>query len=132
MAHVVRLVIRLVRSFAHKNIRNIVLREDTDNFNLTNTTVKDLMILIRKKLGSDEINPPLPPPFKKFEFNCMKIEHQAFGSKTNNTVINCDNDEELILKENLTLHEVGVKNETEISFFNLEDYTQYKNTLISS
>jgi hypothetical protein len=73
MAHVVRLVIRLVRSFAHKNIRNIVLREDTDNFNLTNTTVKDLMILILKKLGSDEINPPLPPPFKKFEFNCMKV-----------------------------------------------------------
>ena len=73
MGHVVRLVIRLVRSFAHKNIRNIVLREDTDKFNLTSTTVKDLMILIRKKLSSDEINPPLPPPFKKFDFNCMKV-----------------------------------------------------------
>ena len=73
MAHVVRLVIRLVRSLAHKNIRNIVLREDTDKFDLTSTTVKDLMILIRKKIGTDEINPPLPPPFKNFDFNCMKV-----------------------------------------------------------
>ena len=73
MAHVVRLVIRLVRSFAHKNIRNIVLREDTDKFNLTSTTVKDLMILIRNKIGTNEINPPLPPPFKNFDFNCMKV-----------------------------------------------------------
>ena len=58
----------------------------------------------------------------------MQIEHQAFGSKTNDTVINCENDDELILKENLTLSECGVKNETEISFFKLGDYTEYKNT----
>ena len=73
MAHVVRIVIRLVRSFAHKNIRNLVLRGDADKFSLTNTTVKELMILIRKKLCSDEINPSLPPPFKTFDFNCMKV-----------------------------------------------------------
>ena len=84
MAHVVRLVIRLVRSFAHKNIRNIVLKEETDNFNLSSTTVKELMILIRKKLCSGEINPPLPPPFKTFEFNCMKVGLQClFTIKAN-------------------------------------------------
>jgi len=116
MAQVVRLVIRLVRSFTHKNIRNLVIRGDADKFSLTNTTVKELMILIRQKLCSDQINPPLPPPFKTFDFNCMKIEHQAFGSKTNNTVINCENDEELILNENLTLLECGVKNETKFPF----------------
>ena len=31
-----------------------------------------------------------------------------------------------MLKENLTLSESGVKNETEISFFKLEDYLEYK------
>jgi len=128
---IVRVVIRLIRSLVHKNIRNIVLREDVDGFNLSSTTVKDLMVLIRKKLSSGEINPPLPPPFKTFNFDCMKIEHQAFGSKTSNTVMNCENDSELILKEHLTLENSGVKCETEISFFNREDYEQYKNTLLS-
>ena len=70
---VVRLVIRLIRSFLHKNIRNIVLREDLDKFDLSSTTVKELMCLVRKKLVSDDINPPLPPPFKTHNFDCMKV-----------------------------------------------------------
>ena len=73
MATVVRLVIRLIRSFLHKNIRTIVLREDLDGFDLTNTTVEDLMSLVRKKLATDDINPPLPPPFKSYNFDCMKV-----------------------------------------------------------
>ena len=36
-----------------------------------------------------------------------------------------------MLKENLTLSESGVKNETEISFFKLEDYLEYKQTTSS-
>lgn len=131
MAQIVRIVIRLIRSLVHKNIRNIVLRDDVDIFDLKTTTVKDLIVLIRNKLASNKIHPPLPPPFKSFNFDCMKIEHQAFGSKTSNTVMNCENDEELILKEHLTLENCGVKHETEISFFNREDYEQYKSTLAS-
>jgi len=130
MAQVVRLVIRLIRSFQHKNIRNIVLRDDLDGFNLNTTTVQELMTLIRKKLSSNEITPQLPPPFKTFGFDCMKIEHQAFGSKTNDTVINREDDDNLILKESLTLSECGVKNETEISFFKINDYLEYKTASI--
>ena len=63
-------------------------------------------------------------------FPIFQIEHQAFGSKTNDTVINCENDDNLILKESLTLSECGVKNETEISFFKLDDYIEYKTTSI--
>lgn len=63
-------------------------------------------------------------------FLIFQIEHQAFGSKTNDTVINCENDDNLILKESLTLSECGVKNETEISFFKLDDYIEYKTTSI--
>ena len=61
----------------------------------------------------------------------FQIEHQAFGSKTSDTVINCENDDDLILKGNMTLSESGVKNETEISFFKLEDYLEYKQTTSS-
>lgn len=132
MAEVVRIVIRLIRSCEYKNIRNIVLREDIDGFELSTTTVKDLMKIILQKLSSGKINPPLPPPFKNFNFDCMKIEHQAFGSKTNNTVMNCENDNELILNETSTLQKCGIKNETEISFFNREDYVQYRNKLVSA
>ena len=73
MAQVVRLVIRLIRSFAHRNIRSIVIRDDTDGFNLDTTTVQELMTLNRQKLSSNEITPQLPPPFKTFNFNCMKV-----------------------------------------------------------
>ena len=73
MAQTVRLVIRLIRSFKHKNIRNIVLRDDLDGFNIDTTTVKELMILIHKKLSSNDISPQLPPPFKTFGFDCMKV-----------------------------------------------------------
>ena len=45
--------------------------------------------------------------------------------------MNCDNDEKLILKKGLTLEDCGVKNETEISFFNINEYEQYKKTLNS-
>ena len=86
MAEVVRIVIRLIRSCEYKNIRNIVLREDIDGFELSTTTVKDLMKIILQKLSSGKINPPLPPPFKNFNIgnfskdqnfpNCLKREIQ--------------------------------------------------------
>ena len=46
--------------------------------------------------------------------------------------MNCENDNELILNEISTLQKCGIKNETEISFFNREDYVQYKNKLVSA
>ena len=73
MAQIVRIVIRLIRSLVHKNIRNIVLRDDVDIFDLKTTTVKDFIVLIRNKLASNKIHPPLPPPFKSFNFDCMKV-----------------------------------------------------------
>ena len=46
--------------------------------------------------------------------------------------MNCENDDELILKDDLTLENCGVKNETEISFFNRDDYAQYKKNIVSA
>lgn len=67
-----------------------------------------------------------PPPFRNYPFDTFKIETQAFGFKTNDTVIKQDQDQELILRDQQTLIQSGVKNETEISFFKLEDYVEYK------
>ena len=86
MAEVVRIVIRLIRSCEYKNIRNIVLREDIDGFELSTTTVKDLMKIILQKLSSGKINPPLPPAFKNFNFDCMKVSSLIFTHEANDDI----------------------------------------------
>lgn len=67
----------------------------------------------------------LPPPFRKFNFDTLKIEHQAHGAKSNDPVMNCDNDDQLILKPGQKLSESNVRHETEIAFFKLSDYQAY-------
>ena len=86
MAEVVRIVIRLIRSCEYKNIRNIVLREDIDGFELSTTTVKDLMKIILQKLSSGKTNPPLPPPFKNFNFDCMKVSPLILTHEANDDI----------------------------------------------
>lgn len=112
------LSIRLIRSCEHRNIRFLPLHKVDRQW-----TSEQLMEVIREQIQKST---SLPPPFKKFDFNCMKIEHQAHGAKTNDPVINTENDEELILKPGNTLQNSDVRNETEIAFFNLADYLSYQ------
>ena len=41
-------------------------------------------------------------------------------------MINTEDDERLILRPGLSLKEQGVRHETELSLFRLEDYLEYK------
>ena len=111
--------IRLIRSFEHANIRHLVVKGV--NFDWT---TEQLMETVRSQVKSDTSN-NLPPPFKKFDYDCLKIEHHAHGAKTNDLVINTENDELLMLKPNQVLKAAGVKNETSISFFRRSDYEAY-------
>ncbi|XP_051877467.1 UPF0538 protein C2orf76 homolog isoform X2 [Pristis pectinata] len=70
--------------------------------------------------------PGLPPPFKKYTYDTLKIIHQAHGAKTNDLVVSLDNDDQLLLKETSTLKEAGVAHETEMAYFKREDYETYK------
>jgi len=112
------IIIRVIRSFEFRNIRNIVLKDVP----LT-ITCEELLSLVFQKLP---IAPGLPPPFRKYDYDTLKIEHQAHGAKTNDPVINCENDEDLILKPGKQLKDMGIKNETEISLFKMSDYMSYK------
>ena len=47
----------------------------------------------------------------------FQIEHQAHGAKTNDPVMNCENDEELILKPGQSLSQSNIRHETELAFF---------------
>lgn len=128
----VTLSIRVIRSFEHRNLRFFPL-QNTD----LNWTTEQLMTAIKEAIQK---NPSLPPPFKKFEFDTLKvrnwnkkvfffnvillqIEHQAHGSKSNDPVINTEND--LFLRNGATLKEADVRNETELAFFKLTDYQAY-------
>ncbi|XP_076092882.1 UPF0538 protein C2orf76 homolog isoform X2 [Mytilus galloprovincialis] len=94
------ITVRLVRSFEHRNIKHIVLH-DVD----FTQTVNSFKEAIKK--------------------DTLKISHKAHGAKSNDPVIDIANDQ-LILEDGVTLVEAGVGNETEISYFKMEDYRKYQ------
>ena len=128
------LTIRVIRSFPHRNIRNIILKTISPSLSTE--------ALIDRTISEVSTSSALPPPFRlrkifpfhqltknvgrKFSYDTLKIEHHAHGAKTSDPVINTENDEELILKTGLSLVEQGVRHETELSLFKLEDYLEYK------
>nr|XP_039252695.1 UPF0538 protein C2orf76 homolog [Styela clava] len=112
------LTIRLIRSFEYNNVKPVVFQ----NVDLSLNT-GDFMKLVKQEIPSRS---GLPPPFKKFDYDTMKISHKAHGTKSGNLAINVEDDDTLILEKGISLSEGGVENETEISFFKMEDYTKFK------
>uniref|UniRef100_A0A1A8D532 Chromosome 2 open reading frame 76 n=1 Tax=Nothobranchius kadleci TaxID=1051664 RepID=A0A1A8D532_NOTKA len=110
--------VRLVRSFEHRNFKPVVFH----GVNL-DQTVQDFMRVVREDIST---RAGLPPPFRTFPYDTMKIIHQAHGAKTNELVMSVDEDDKLILQDRQTLRSAGVANETEVAFFRKEDYGLYK------
>ncbi|KAM9487348.1 UPF0538 protein C2orf76 homolog [Clarias gariepinus] len=112
------LTVRLVRSFEHRNFRPVVFRGvDLDQ------KVEEFIAFVKKDVS---IRGGLPPPFKKYGYDTMKIIHQAHGAKTNELVMSLEDDENLILHNGLDLRACGIANETELAFFKLSDYENFK------
>uniref|UniRef100_A0A8C9U2A7 Chromosome 2 open reading frame 76 n=1 Tax=Scleropages formosus TaxID=113540 RepID=A0A8C9U2A7_SCLFO len=84
------LTVRLVRSFEHRNFRPLVFR----GVDLNQT--------------AEQFAAHLPPPFRSFAYDTMKIIHQAHGAKTNELVMSLEDDDRLILKEGVSLKAAGV------------------------
>ncbi|XP_023230659.1 UPF0538 protein C2orf76 homolog [Centruroides sculpturatus] len=112
------LTVRLIRSFEHRNIRHIVMK-GVDTAQTVSQFKRKVLELVQNK-------PDVIPPFRTYQYDTMKIHHQAHRAKGADPVINVDDDDNSILKEDKTLNESGVCNETELSFFKLEDYIRYK------
>ncbi|XP_030065226.1 UPF0538 protein C2orf76 homolog [Microcaecilia unicolor] len=119
----VTVTVRLVRSFEHRNFRPVIYH----NVNV-NQTVKEFITLVKNDIP---LRTGLPPPLKKYQYDTMKIIHQAHGSKSNELVVSLEDDARLILKEDDTLRAAGVANETELAFFCAEDYKAYKANPVS-
>ncbi|KAM6978658.1 UPF0538 protein C2orf76 homolog [Tautogolabrus adspersus] len=112
------ITVRLVRSFEHRNFKPVVFH----GVNL-DQAVPDFMQMVRDGIAT---RAGLPPPFRKYAYDTMKIVHQAHGAKTNELVMSLDDDDKLILRDDQTLRAAGVANETEVAFFRGEDYGLYK------
>ncbi|CAO3608975.1 unnamed protein product [Cunninghamella echinulata] len=66
-------------------------------------------------------------PYLNVQFDTLKLYTVAHGHKTMNLIINMEDDDRLIYNDDsAALAWLGVENETEISFFNRQQYEEYK------
>ncbi|KAI7899773.1 uncharacterized protein BX663DRAFT_532713 [Cokeromyces recurvatus] len=97
------LTIRCIKNFEYRTCKNLVLQ----HVNLETSTVGDLKKLVLE--------------------NTLKVYTVAHGHKTMNLIINIEDDDKLILSdEDAVLAWQGIENETELSFFNMADYLEFK------
>ncbi|TKY89681.1 hypothetical protein EX895_001466 [Sporisorium graminicola] len=131
------ITIRIIKSFEFRSMKAYVLK----SIDLTTTTIAQLEQLCRNEVKTNS-------SFRAFrsyadQLDTLKLYTRAHGAKTTNLIINLDNPEwvlenanlaalakdgtakEARTKENTTLAEIGIENETELSFFNKEAYLAF-------
>ncbi|KAJ2619060.1 hypothetical protein GGI25_006026, partial [Coemansia spiralis] len=111
----ITITIRVIKSFEYRTSKNIILKIDPSL-----TTVGELKDICQKHIDEESKF----KPFRMVKYDTLKIYTQAFGHKSQDLIINKE-DKEFLNNENDMLDFVGVKNETELSFFNRDAYDQY-------
>lgn len=113
------LTVRIIRSFEHRNHRNLVLH----HLDLTTLTREGLLDIVNKNLKES----PALKPIANGSYDTLKLYAQPHGAKCNNPIINVGGDDFLIITDQeRPLSELGVGHETELSYFNMNDYKQYQ------
>ncbi|XP_067891238.1 UPF0538 protein C2orf76 homolog isoform X4 [Heterodontus francisci] len=69
----VTITVRLVRSFEHRNFKPVVYHDVN-----VDQSVKEFLNFLQNDILS---KPGLPPPYKKYTYDTLKIIHQAHGAK---------------------------------------------------
>nr|XP_027792678.1 UPF0538 protein C2orf76 homolog isoform X3 [Marmota flaviventris] len=100
-AEEVTVTVRLIRSFEHRNFKPVVYH----GVNL-DQTVRDFIVFLKQDVP---LRTSLPPPFRNYKYDKLKIIHQAHKSKTNELVLSLENDDRLLLKEDSTLKAAGIE-----------------------
>ncbi|SPO28457.1 related to UPF0538 protein C2C4.04c [Ustilago trichophora] len=135
------ITIRIIKSFEFRSMKAYVIK----SIDLTTTTISALEEQCRQEVRTNSA-------FRAFRsyadhLDTLKLYTKAHGSKTTNLIINLDHDDWILVdenlngllkdkaiaeeggqrrtKENTTLAEIGVENETELSFFNNEAYERF-------
>ncbi|CBQ68641.1 conserved hypothetical protein [Sporisorium reilianum SRZ2] len=129
------ITIRIIKSFEFRSMKAYVLK----SIDLTTTTIAQLEQLCRQEVKTNS-------SFRAFrsyadQLDTLKLYTRAHGAKTTNLIINLDHPEWILEDENLpklvkaaaegktkdntTLADIGVENETELSFFNRDAYQAF-------
>lgn len=129
------ITIRIIKSFEFRSMKAYVIK----SLDLTTTTISQLEERCRTEVKSNS-------SFRAFrsyadQLDTLKLYTRAHGSKTTNLIINLDHPDWLLedanlpalsnnaaaakTKDNTTLAEIGIENETELSFFNRQAYDAF-------
>lgn len=108
----------MIKSFEYRTERSLVLHE----LDLQKTTVGELKNIAKQAVKSG----PGWKAYRNVDLDTLKLYTKAHGAKTSNLIINLDHDDWILGDESKTLAEVGLENETEVSFFNREAYEKYR------
>ncbi|KAL0089203.1 hypothetical protein J3Q64DRAFT_1390543 [Phycomyces blakesleeanus] len=113
------ITVRCIKSFEYRTCKNAVLK----HIDLENTTVGELKAHILETIRTTSGW----KPYLSVEFDTLKLYTVAHGHKTQNLIINMEDDKSLILSDDsATLAWLGIENEAELSFFNREAYEAFK------
>ncbi|KAJ2718204.1 hypothetical protein GGI07_005848 [Coemansia sp. Benny D115] len=109
------ITVRIIKSFEYRTSKNLILHID-----LSQTSVGDLKNICRKRILEESGF----KAYRNVDLDTLKIYTHAFGHKTQNLIINLE-DEGFLNDDDAMLDFVGVKHETELSFFNKAAYDAF-------
>ncbi|CUS07163.1 unnamed protein product [Tuber aestivum] len=123
------LTIRVIKNFPYRTAKNLVLH----NLDLTTLTSGALKERVRSEILSSASGggggwKAYKGIIGTLEIDTLKLYTKAHGTKTNNLIINLEDErDELIFGDDeKTLEGYKCEHETELSFFRLEDYLEFK------
>lgn len=116
--------VRLIKSFEYKNFRNVIFH----NLDLSAVTLSDLERMTRERIEVNPILSRLFPVNSSTPLDTFKRYYTRHSAKTNNAIINVGEDDKLVIHDYVNkLNEIGFTHETEISWFNWEEYQKFCN-----
>ncbi|KAF8136236.1 hypothetical protein EV363DRAFT_1395352 [Boletus edulis] len=112
------ITVRVIKSFEYRTERSLVLHK----LNLEATTVGGLKEIVRQAVQTGSAW----RPYRNAVLDTLKLYTKAHGAKTTNLIINLDHDDWILEDDDKILADVGLENETEVSFFSRKAYDGFK------
>lgn len=115
------ITVRIIKSFPYRNVKNYIM----NNINLKSTTPKQLLENINDIINSTGSL----RPYRNVKYDSLKIYSTPHGTKSMNLIINLGEPEKVLTvddKENISLWDLGITNESELSCFNWQDYLEFE------
>lgn len=114
------LTVRVIKSFPYRTCKNVVLH----NLDLDTVTAGELKEMVKARIQ-------VQPAFKTYrnvELDTLKLYTKAQGTKTQNLIINMEDQDDALIFEDDTasLASCACEHETEVSFFNKIQYDGFK------